>query len=242
MINLALIVLIILLSAVLKVSFWYLLFAGIIFMLLRYIGIKAVTNAVIILLFIVLAPIITKSFMPGAHAGLTPTRMRADQIVTELLPSEFDVNVNAIFNEERDVDRSKFTLWYKTALSQGRVEEAKDSLLAFEKKWTLKKEKEEAKYAEPTVLPERVYSWGRHVIEIEEGETPFYIVIKFNEGIGGRFSVTLKSEDDYSLIFQDGSVYNVNSNIKLPSLFAYKFKIKTANKRETIYLDITKKN
>lgn len=235
--SLALLLLLILVSIFLGVNFWFLFIAAGIFVLLRYIGVRFITNIVVVLLFIIIIPIAIKSFLPRTADSMKHTNARVDQLITNLLPEKVEVDVVDIFSQEKKIAAKKFTLMYQDLLKKGKVKEANDSLISFEKKWGPQKVENstaETLVVDSTYFPERVYSMGTYEIVVE-GETPFYIVINFKRDVKNGFRFKSES-NNFMLILEDGSI--VKTDAELPYRDVYKIRLKTTLPKEVVTLRV----
>lgn len=256
--RLSLVMAIILVSLILGVNFWFLFLAGGLFVLLRYIGVKFISNVVVLLALVIVAPIALEAFFPRTNSSMKSARARLDQIISYKLPDDGEVRLAEIFRQERRLAQEEFTLMYQSMLKNGQTEEANDSLMAFREKWGILKDEafdsidevyervelisvsdrddmlDDLAGSSEESSAERTYMMGDYNIVVN-GETPYYIVIHFKEDVRKGIKLTSK-ENNFTIIFEDGKVFNAFA--ALPYRDVYKFKIATSQEREVVSLKI----
>lgn len=234
----ALVLLAILVSVLSGASFWLMFVAAGVFVLLRFIGLKFITNAIVLLGFLFIMPIVLESFYPRTSSSILHSRARLDQVITQALPDKADVVLADIFTKEKNIAQAVFITDYQEMLRQGKTEEARDSLKSFQIKWSLKKEeisKISNEVTEELVdYPERIYSTGNYEILVE-GETPFYIVIDYKNEVKKGFKIE-SEENNFSVILKDGRVFDAYA--KLPYMDVYKLRVMASREKELVTLRI----
>lgn len=226
--KLALVLALIILSMMTGLSFWVSIMIGIFWGLLS-IGstrsaYKTLSKIMKVIFVLVLLGIVVKSFLPQTFNSKEKSLVALDQSIISVFKTDTKVKAEGLFNKQREKASEKFLVYYNQLLGEARIEEARDTLTAFEKKWQFRvkeieeREEDVSGIIPPISVPERgnipdsVFNIGTYQIDVK-GQTPYYVYIPASNGCT-TYSL-ISDHYHYSMVFSDGEVVRGGASIKL---------------------------
>lgn len=236
--KLALVLALIILSMMTGLSFWVSIMVGIFWGLLS-IGstrsaYRTLSKIMKVIFVLVLLGIVVKSFLPQTFNSKVKNLVALDQAIISVFKTDTKVKAEGLFNKQREKASKQFLLYYDQLLEEAKIEEARDTLAAFEKKWQFRvkeiRAREEevilpplSQVAERRNIPDSTFNIGVYQIDVK-GQTPFYIYIPSSLGC---ITYSLSSlRYNYQIVFSDGEVVQDGPGVILRHRLEPKFILK----------------
>ena len=227
--KLALVLALIILSMMTGLSFWVSIMIGIFWGLLS-IGstrsaYRTLSKIMKVIFVLVLLGVVVKSFLPQTYNSKEKNLVALDQSISSVFKTDTKVKAEGLFNKQREKASEQFLVYYNQLLGEAKIEEARDTLIAFENKWQFRvkaiKEREgdltgiippTSQAPETGNIPDSVFNIGTYQIDVR-GQTPYYIYMPKSNGC--RTYSLFSDRYNYKIIYFDGEVVQGGPGVKL---------------------------